>query len=289
MTSEPATVHAGIDFGEGPRWRDGRLWFSDFFREGVFTLEPTVGGGRRETRVVTVEARPSGLGWLPDGTLLIVSMLDRRVLALPRGGGDGDLRLHADLSEIATGNCNDMVVAVDGTAYVGNFGFDLDGGAEFATASLARISPDGEVAEAATDLAFPNGAVITPDGATLIVGETFGGRYSAFDIGSGGILGRRRVWAAVPGSTPDGCCLDADGAIWMADIVNSRVARVLEGGEVTDVIDTPDQAVACALGGDDRRTLFIFVSPSSVPEEVAGKGLGRVLSARVAVPGAGLP
>ena len=280
--SELTTVHTGIDFGEGPRWRDGLLWFSDFYRGGVFTLD----GDGNETLVAEVADRPSGLGWMPDGTLLIVSMLDRKLLAL---GPDGGLRQHADLGSVATGNCNDMVVAADGTAYVGNFGFDMEAGADFAFASLARVTPDGEVSEAARDLMFPNGSVITPDGATLIVGETFGGQYTAFDIDTDGSLVNRRVWARLEGSTPDGCCIDTELGIWMADIMNSRVVRVVEGGEITDVIDTDALAVACMLGGDDRRTLHVFVSPSATPEAVAGKGLTRIVTTRVEIPGAGLP
>ncbi len=277
-----STVLTGVDFGEGPRWHDGRLWFSDFYRGGVFALDSDGNAERR----LTIDDRPSGLGWLPDGTLLVVSMVDRRVLAVD---ADGSTRTHADLSEIATGLCNDMVVAADGTAYVGNFGFDSEAGGEFATATLAKISPDGDASAAAPDLMFPNGSVITPDGSTLIVAETYGQRFTAWDIGADGSLSNRRLWAEVEGSAPDGCCLDAEGAIWMADFVGGRVARVCEGGEITDEIATGEHAVACMLGGDDRRTLYILRSPSSSPQELRGKGLSTILTTEVAVPGAGLP
>ena len=276
------TLHTGVDFGEGPRWHADLLWFSDFYRHGVFTLDSR----GVEIRQVTVEGRPSGLGWMPDGTMLVVSMTDRRVLAV---APDGAVSEHADLSGVAGGYCNDMVVAADGTAYVGNFGFDSEAGAKFRPADLARVGPDGEVSIAASELMFPNGSVITPDGSTLVVAETYGGRYTAFDIGSDGQLTGRRLWAEVEGSAPDGCCLDAEGAIWMADFTGSRVARVLEGGEITHSFSTAGHAVACVLGGEDRRTLYVFVSPGSHPDVVSGLGRSTIVTMRVDIPGAGLP
>lgn len=276
------TIHTGIDFGEGPRWRDGKLWFSDFYRHGVFTLD----ADGTETRVVTIDQQPSGLGWMPDGTLLITSMLDQKVLAWTEADG---LREHADLSSVAVDRCNDMVVAADGTAYVGNFGFSLDDGDDFALAKLARVSPDGEVHVAAEDLMFPNGSVITPDGRTLIVGETFGGQYTAWDIEPDGELTNRRIWAKLDGHTPDGCCLDAAGAIWMADVSNRRFCRVLEGGEITDTIEVEPLAVACMLGGDDGRTLFMLVSPGTSEEDVAGTGASAIMTTQVEHGAAGRP
>ncbi len=280
--SELVTVLEGVDFGEGPRWHDGELWFSDFYRNSVYSLD---GEGREQCRV-RIDDRPSGLGWMPDGTLLVVAMTTRRLLAV---SPDGAIREHADLSGVAQGHCNDMVVAADGTAYVGNFGFEFDAGEEFRTASLAHVEPDGTVHEAADDLWFPNGMVITADGATLVVGETFGSRYTAFDIAADGSLGNRRIWAELAASSPDGCCGDAEGAIWMADFVGRRVARVLEGGEITRSIDTDQHAVACMLGGDDRRTLYVLQSPSADPDAVAGKALSSISTVRVDVAGAGLP
>lgn len=279
---ELTTIHTGIDFGEGPRWHDGQLWFSDFYRHGVFTLD----ADGTETRIVTVENQPSGLGWMPDGTLLISSMLDRKLLAL---GTDGEVREHADLSGIATGKCNDLVVASDGTAYVGNFGFDMDGGAPFGFATLARVAPDGGVHVAARDLMFPNGSVITPDDRTLIVGETFGGQYTAWDIEDDGSLSNRRIWAKLDGHVPDGCCLDADGAIWMSDVSNNRFCRVLDGGQITDTIEVDGMAVACMLGGEDGRTLFLLVSPSTAPEDLAGQGRSTIRTTQVTAGAAGRP
>lgn len=278
---EPTVVHTGVDFGEGPRWHDERLWFSDFYRQGIFSIGD--GGERRE---LAVDDQPSGLGWMPDGTLLYVSMTAKRVMAVSPGG---ESVVHADLSQIAAHFCNDMVVSVDGHAYVGNFGFDLENQAPFEAAYLAHIAPDGEVRRVEHPLAFPNGSVITPDGSTLIVGETFGGQYTAFDLDGDGHPVNPRVWAAVPGASPDGCALDADGAIWMSDFVGQRFARVHEGGEVSAEIPVDGAAVACMLGGPDGRTLYGFVSPGSHPDEVAGKGLTKIVTVEVDTPRAGCP
>ena len=177
----------------------------------------------------------------------------------------------------------------DGNAYVGNFGFDFEGGGPFSTADLALVRADGTVEVAATGLRFPNGSVITPDGATLIVGESFGGGYEAFTIAGDATLGERRRWADVPGMAPDGCTLDADGAIWFADALGSQVVRVREGGEVTHRVPTPMPTYACALGGDDGRTLFVLCAPATHPTEVAGKGAGAIFTTPVDVPHAGLP
>ena len=279
--SELTVVHTGVDFGEGPRWHDGRLWFSDFFRGGVYSL-----GDDGERLEVAIDDRPSGLGWLPDGTLLVVAMLSRKVLAV---GADGTIRVHADLSEIATERCNDMVVSADGHAYVGNFGFDLDARESFQPARLAHVTPDGDARAVEHALAFPNGSVITPDGSTLLVGETFAGRYTAFDLADDGTPVEPRVWAAFENLTPDGCCLDAEGAIWVADFVGRRFARVHEDGSISREIPTDEHAVACMLGGDDGTTLFGFVSPGSHPDAVAGKGLTTIVAAATDVPRAGLP
>ena len=278
---EPTVVHTGGDFGEGPRWHDERLWFSDFYRQGIFSI-----GDDGERRELAVDDQPSGLGWMPDGTLLYVSMTAKRVMAVSPGG---EPVVHADLSQIATHFCNDMVVSVDGHAYVGNFGFDLENQAPFEAAYLAHIAPDGEVRRVEHPLAFPNGSVITPDGSTLIVGETFGGQYTAFDLDGDGHPVNPRVWAAVPGASPDGCARDADGAIWMSDFVGQRFARVHEGGEVSAEIPVDGAAVACMLGGPDGRTLYGFVSPGSHPDEVAGKGLTKIVTGEGDTPRAGCP
>jgi sugar lactone lactonase YvrE len=271
----------GLKFPEAPRWHDGRLWFSDFYAHQVLAVGLD---GKVET-VAEVPGQPSGLGWTPDGHLLIVSMLDRKVLELTGRG----LRAVADISHLATGPCNDMLVDGAGRAYVGNFGFDRERGEPSRSTCLARVDPDGTVTVAADDLLFPNGAVITPDGKTLIVGETFASRLTAFDVKKDGSLSKRRVFAELPGAYPDGCCLDADGAIWVADPGGHRVVRVFEGGRIDREISTGEQnAFACMLGGDQRRTLFICTSTGS-GSGMAGKNDGRIEYIDVDVPGAGLP
>lgn len=270
----------GIDFAEGPRWHDGRLWYSDFYQHRVYAVDMA---GNRETKV-EFPGQPSGLGWMPDGSLLIVSMLDRTIMRW----ADGGLTQHADLNSIATFHCNDMIVDAVGNAYVGNFGWDIfAGGVETITpADLALVRPDGSVEVAATGLLFPNGMVITPDGKTLIVGETFGAQYRAFDVAGDATLSNERVWAGVAGMAPDGCDLDAEGAIWFADARGSRVVRVAEGGEVTHTVSTGSRVFACALGGADGQTLFALCGPGSAPDEVAGKAASSIKQMTVDVPSA---
>ena len=282
---------SGLHFGEGPRWHDGVLWFSDFFDYAVKTVDLT---GRIEVKL-TLADRPSGLGWMPDGRLLVVSMTARSLLRL-----DGrQLVVHADLSPLATFHCNDMVVDSTGRAYVGNFGFDLDTAEITGTlaevvgahggATLVRVDPDGSIHAAASGLMFPNGTVITPDGRTMIVAESFGGRLTAFDIAADGSLSNRRVWADLGGRVPDGICLDAEGAVWVANPVARECFRVVEGGAVVDVVETDNRCFACMLGGADRRTLFMLTSQYSLAVEAAVRRTGNVLIADVEVPGAGLP
>ena len=272
----------GLDFGEGPRWHDGRLWYSDFYQHNVYAVSP---GGARETILDLGSEQPSGLGWMPDGSLLVVAMTARRVLRV----ADGEVTIHADLSEIATWHCNDMVVAADGTAYVGNFGWDIehDRGHPLA-ATLAVVRPDGSVQSGPGDLLFPNGSVITPDGSTLVIAETFGGRFSAFPLDADGCPGEGREWAPVPGAAPDGCTLDSDGGIWFADAAGSGLVRVLEGGTITDRLPTPQPAYACMLGGDDGRTLFILTAPGAGADR-AGTGEGCIWTTTVEHAGVGLP
>jgi len=271
----------GLTFPEAPRWRDGKLWFSDFYSFRVLAVDLA---GHVST-VAHVPQRPSGLGWLPDGRLLVVSMLDRSLLRLD----EGKLSKIADLSALATGPCNDMVVDAHGRAYVGNFGYDRHAGQEPRTTCIARIDPDGAVVRAAEDLLFPNGTVITPDGKTLVVGETFAHRLTAFDIAADGTLSNRRVFAQLDGVSPDGICLDVEGAIWVADPWGKRVVRVFDGGRVERTIATGERgAYACMLGGEDRRTLFICTNTGSGPA-MADKRDGRIEFLRVDVPGAGLP
>jgi sugar lactone lactonase YvrE len=297
MGRELSVVVEGMTFVESPRWHEGRLWFSDFYTQRVMAVRP----GEEPEEILTVADQPSGLGWLPDGRLLVVSMKDHRLL---RQESSGELVEHADLSDIATGHVNDMVVSASGVAYVGNFGFDLMSGAAMQAAPLAKVDLDGTVTVASEPLHFPNGSAITPDGSTLIVSETFGNRLSAFDIGPDGTLGPRRDWASLgpaPTSTdvatvlggatfgPDGMCLDADGAVWAADALADRVVRVAEGGEILDEIPAGEGCYACMLGGDDGRTLFMCVAPGFDEHERTATRLGRIVSTEVDTPHAGTP
>jgi sugar lactone lactonase YvrE len=279
MKLEPLLT--GLSFGEGPRWHDGKLWFSDFYVHQVRTVDES---GKAAT-IVEVPGRPSGLGWRPDGTMLIVSMTDRRLMRL----SDGKLSVEAELRPLATGNCNDMVVDGKGRAYVGNFGYDRHAGEAQRTTCLIRVDLDRSVHEAADELLFPNGTVITPDGKTLIVAETFAHRLTAYDVAADGALSNRRLWAAIDGCYPDGICLDAEGAIWVSDPFGRRVLRVLEGGKITHGLDlAPRGAYACMLGGVDRRTLFVVTNSGSGPA-IADKRDGRIETRRVDVPGVGWP
>lgn len=280
---EIAPLLDDLVFPEGPRWRDGRLVFSDMHAQEVVAVTPA---GSRDV-LARVPNNPSGLGWLPDGRLLIVSMEDRRLL---RQETDGSLVEHADLSALASGRCNDMVVDATGRAYVGHFGFDLHAGAERAEASLIAVEPNGSAHLAAPALQFPNGAVITPDGRTLIVAETFAGRLTAFDIDSAGGLSNRRVWAEL-GLPPDGICLDSEGAIWVAVPRPGAFLRVVEGGAVRARIDLEEGfgGFACMLGGEDGRTLFLLEARGSDPAKIEGRGNGRVRTLTVEAPRAGWP
>ena len=289
---------SGYTFFESPRWHDGQLWLSDFYTHQVVRVDLQ---GQVE-KVADVPGQPSGMGWLPDGRLLVVSMRDRKIL---RQEADGRLVTHADLSSVAGGHANDMVVDSHGRAYVGNFGFDLMGGGTPQAATLARVDPDGSVRVVANDLYFPNGSMITSDGKTLIVGETMGNRISAFAIQADGALGPRRDWAAwgpLPAMTdvpsvlgalkaaPDGATLDAEGAVWFADAVGHRVVRMAPGGEILESISTGDQgAFACTLGGPDGRTLFICVAPDFLEHARQAAREAAIWTTTVNVPGAGRP
>jgi sugar lactone lactonase YvrE len=288
LTAEPFL--SGLYFGECPRWHDGRLWYSDFFDHTVFSISAE---GDRRVEVDLGEGEPAGLGWLPDGRLLINSRLDRVIL---RREPDGTLVRHGDLTPWATWHANDMVVADNGQAYAGNFGFDLDGlydgsvkSSEIRSTSLIRVDPDGTSSEAADDLAFPNGTVITDDGGTLIIAESMGGQLSAFDRLSDGTLTNRRVWASLEGVAPDGICLCADGTVWVANAGGSECVRVAEGGEIVERVITSQGCFACMLGGDDRLTLYLVTAASSDAAKARAARNGALEQVRTSVPGAGRP
>ena len=282
---------AGIYFGEGPRWHQDRLWFSDFYAHCVRSVD-LAGDMRTE---LEFDGQSSGLGWMPDGSLLVVRMELRE---LWRRWPDARFERHADLTNYSAHLCNDMVVDEQGRAYVGNFGFDLDAAmadrgpagviADHPTTMLALVQPDGTVSDAAPGerFSFPNGMVITPDGATLIVAETFGLRLTALDIGADGSLSGRREWAPVAPRLPDGICLDASGAVWIANPAAAECARIAAGGEVLETVTTGEQnCYACMLGGPNGRHLFMLTAPPNP----ARAPLGKVLVAEVAVGQAGQP
>jgi len=281
--SMPAVTHIllqGLTFPESPRWYDNSFWFSDFYAHQVVRLE--LDGSHRV--VALVPQRPSGLGWR-HGQLMVVSMLDRKVL-LQHDKGLVEVN---DLSSYATGPCNDLVMDAHGRAYIGNFGFDRHGGQTPRTTCLVCIEPDGQVRRVAEDVFFPNGMVITPDGRTLVVAESLGECLTAFDIDEAGNLHHRRVFASLPGSFPDGICLDEEGAIWVADPYGKRVVRVFEGGRIDQSYTFEDRGCyACMLGGPDRKTLFLCTS-STVGPMAAEKKDGRIETLRVQVAGAGRP
>ncbi|HUG83901.1 MAG TPA: SMP-30/gluconolactonase/LRE family protein [Euzebya sp.] len=296
---ELSTLVEGGHFFEGPRWHDGTWWVSDFYAHHVLTLTPD---GAVST-VMEVPGQPSGLGWMPDGSLLVVSMRDHRIL---RRDPDGTVTEHADISAHCGGKANDMIVDAAGRAFAGNFGFDLMAGADPATSTLIRVDPDGSVHVAASDMYFPNGSVILPDGITLVVGETMGCRYTAFTIGADGQLTDRRVWAQLAPTPalgtlaetlgaiavgPDGCSLDAEDRIWAADALGARVIRIAEGGEILEEIAMPGGlgAFACQLGGEDGRTLLICAAPDFAEHQRQVATEAVLLTTRVAVPHAGLP
>lgn len=291
-------VAGGIHFGEAPRWHQGRLWFSDFYAYHVCSVSEEGGDVRTELQLEGGE-HPSGLGWMPDGSLLVVKMQPQQVW---RRWPDGRFERHADLSGIATFWCNDMVVDGQGRAYVGNFGFDLDAAmaargpesviADHPTTPLALVQSDGTVRSAAGEerFGFPNGTVITPDGKTLIVAETLAMRLTAFDIADDGTLTNRRVWADTAPRVSDGICLDADGAVWISNPLAPECVRLAAGGEVIEVVETGElNSFACMLGGTDGKTLFIVVAPDSSPSQRSKAAAGKILSCRVDVARAGRP
>ena len=295
---EISRLAGGGAFFEGPRWHEGRWWVSDFFGRAVSTDDQ---GGRVE-EVMRDEQQASGLGWMPDGSRLVVSMIDHRVL---RRSPDGEVSVHGEVGQYCGGPLNDMVVDSSGRAYVGNFGFDVGPGAEAAPTNLVRVEPDGSAQIAAEDLWSPNGTVITPDGSTLIVGESLGSRYTAFTIEADGSLSDPRVWgqlgpAPEPGGYeemlaqvrygPDGCTLDAEGHIWSADAIGSRCCRLAQGGSIVEEITAPDglRIFACMLGGEDGRTLLMCAAPDFIAA-AAGARDGVLLTTTVDVPHAGLP
>jgi sugar lactone lactonase YvrE len=279
--SPPQTLMTGLLFGESPRWHQGRLWLSDWGAQEVIAVDLE---GSSEV-VANIRSFPFCIDFLPDGRLLAVSSNDRRLL---RREPDGSMATHADLVGISGHPWNEIVVDGRGNAYVNSIGFDFPK-AEFAPGIIALVTPDGAVRQVAEGVAFPNGMVVTPDNATLILAESYGKKLSAFDIAADGGLSNRRVWADLDGY-PDGICLDAENAVWYADVPNKRCVRVREGGEVLSTIELDRGCFACMLGGEDGRTLFLIANEwQGASGMVAAERTGKVLTARVSAPGAGWP
>lgn len=291
MTDGFTTIFEGGHFLEGPRWHDGRIWFSDFYGHVVRSAREDGSDLRVEAEI---PGQPSGLGWLPDGRLLVASMTDRQVL---RREDDGRLVTHGDLSDHANGHVNDLLVDDEGRVYVGNFGFDLMAGGDVAPASVHRVDTDGSVSEVARDVMFPNGMVITSEG-LLLVAETLGNRVTAYAIAEDGSLEDRRVWAEFgPAPEPgpletvlgalviagDGTCLDSEGGLWVADAIGGRAVRVVEGGEITDERAPGTGVFACTLGGEDGRTLYLCTAPDFFEEPRTAATEGALLATRVEI------
>jgi sugar lactone lactonase YvrE len=271
----------GLAFPESPRWHDDRLWVSDW---GAGEVIATDLKGSSEV-IARIPSFPMCIDHLPDGRLLVVSSSEQRLV---RQEADGTLVTHADLSESGGDHpWNDIVVDSRGNAYVNNIGFDFPEG-DVAPGSIALVTTDGTVRQVADDVAFPNGMVITPDGGTLIVAESYGDKLTAFDIATDGSLSERRVWAAVE-DHPDGICLDADGAVWYGDVGSKRAVRVREGGEVLQTIDLDRGCFAAMLGGSDGRSLFLVANEWGDEDPSGGAPRGQVLVARAPSPRAGRP
>jgi len=280
--SELHVLMTGIAFGESPRWHEGRLWFCDWGAQELIAVDLE---GRSEV-MAQVPSFPFCIDWLRDGRLLIVSAAERRLI---RRELDGSMVPHTDLSRISDHPWNDIVVDGRGNAYIDNIGFDFPGG-EFAPGILALVTPDGAARQVADGFAFPNGLVVTPDNSTLILAESYANALTAFDIAADGSLSNRRLWAGLDRGVPDGICIDAENAVWYADVPNRRCVRVREGGEVLQTIELDRGCFACMLGGTDRKTLFMVAREWRGPASMTDRGrTGQLLTVRVSTPGAGWP
>jgi sugar lactone lactonase YvrE len=282
----PTTLLSGIALGESPRWHDDRLWFADWGAQEIVTVDDA---GHRE-RVSGIASFPFSIDWLPDGRLLVVSSSTRQLLVRE---SDGSLVPHAELSGLSEKPWNEIVVDGRGNTYLNNIGFDFPHG-EVTTGMIALVTPDGSVRQVADDVAFPNGMAVTPDNSTLIVAESYGNRLTAFDMIDDGGLKNRRVWADLGTGVPDGICLDADGAVWYADVPNRRCVRVREGGEVLQTVDADRSCFACMLGGGGSmeaagRTLFIMAGGWPAAMDPTGPRTGQVLTAQAPAAGVGWP
>jgi sugar lactone lactonase YvrE len=280
---ELQTLITGLAFGEQPRWHEDRLWFSDWGPQEVIAVD-LEGNGEVMTRA---RSFPCCVDWLPDGRLLVVSGREGLLL---RRESDGSLITHADLTGLSDRGWNELVVDGRGNAYINGGGFDLLAGEEFAPGIVALVTPDGSARQVADGIAFPNGMVVTSDNSTLIVAESYAKRLTAFDVAPDGGLSSRRVWADLQDGVPDGICLDAEGAVWYGDVPNKRCVRVREGGEVLQTVELDRGCFACALGGADRRTLFMMATEWRGPANMFDEPrTGQVVAVEAPAPGVGWP
>jgi sugar lactone lactonase YvrE len=270
---------SGLAFGESVRWHSDRAWCADWGAGTIVAVDLDGNGGP----VRTVPAMPASFDWLPDGRMLVLAG------GLVRVDPDGSTNSHGDLTGLGS-RWNELVVDAHGNAYVNQVGFDLMGGEEPRSGTIVLMTPDGPARTVADDVWFPNGMAITQDGTTLIVAESYRNRLSAFTIGHGGVLSDRRVWAELGGGVPDGICMDAEGAVWYADVPNRCCARVAQGGELLQRIELDRGAFSCMLGGPDGRTLLIAATEWNGPQGMAHGGpTGQLLAVQVDVPHAGHP
>ncbi len=284
-SSEARVLFSGLAFPESPRWRDGRVWVCNWGAQEIVAVDPE---GRIDVVLPAPTATlPFSVDWLRDGRMLIVAGREGFLL---RREPDGSLATHADLNGLSDRGWNEIVVDGRGRAYVNGPGFDMMAGEDFAPGIIGLITPNGAVRQVADGVAFPNGMAVTPDNATVIVAESYARRLTAFDIAADGALSNRRVWADLGDGCPDGICLDAEGAVWYADVPNKRCVRVREGGEILQTIALDRGGFACMLGGADRRTLFIAAAHWRGPETMFDQArTGQVLTASVIAPGVGWP
>jgi sugar lactone lactonase YvrE len=274
----------GLAFGESPRWHEGRLWFSNWGAQEVVAVDAD---GNSEVVVRVPTTIPFSIDWLPGGPMLIISGPEGLLLRMEP---DGSLVTHADLTDLSTKGWNEIVIDGRGNAYINGGGFDLRAGEEFAPGIVALLTPDGSARQVADGIAFPNGMAVTPDNSTLIVAESYAKRLTAFDIAGDGSLSNRSVWADLGDGVPDGICIDADGAVWYADVPNKRCVHVHEGGEVLQKIELDRGCFACMLGGADEKTLFMVAAEWHGPAKMTdAPRTGQVLTASAAAPRAGWP
>jgi sugar lactone lactonase YvrE len=282
--SDPQILMSGIAFGESPRWHDDRLWFSDWGSREVVAVD--LGGNSKVIVRVDFPSFPMCIDFLPDGRLLIVSSREGRLL---RREPDGSLTTHADLSRLSGHPWNEIVVDGRGNAYINEAGFEFPGG-EFAPGAIALLTPDGSARQVADGIAFPNGMAVTPDNSTLICAESYGKKLTAYEIAADGSLSPGRVWADLSDGIPDGICVDAEGAVWYADVPNKRCVRVAEGGEVLETVRLDRGCFACTLGGVGNSTLFMVAQEWTGPANMQdGARTGQLLTIQAPSPRAGWP